>query len=351
MEKSQIIDTLNTISPNTWRNIVCVVVLSAIATGWELYVFNGRLYKPLELTETEQTMLVVNSPITEVKGIKEYRPYVIGGDVVTAVIMPKKRDMFIPFEMRGVAAETVLIKDITTGEVLFGNNEYTPRSLASITKLMSGLVLEEYISDWNAVALSPSDTIFDSHIYAYDSTSLEEWFRIALIGSSNRAMLTLVDGSGHTREEFVSRMNQKAFELGMTDTYFTEPTGIDPGNVSTASDIALLLVEALRHEHIVASLGIHSIDHRSSVTEKTTTIRNTNWLLTQWVKNEFAESVIGKTGYIVESKYNFAGKFSKSPERQVLVVVLGSENETTRFTDASTLAEWAFANYEWVVNN
>jgi D-alanyl-D-alanine carboxypeptidase len=351
MEEPKIIDTMNRISPNAWRNSICVVVLSAIATGWGLYVFHGRLYKPLRLAETEQTMLVVNKPITEVKGIKEYRPYIIGGDVAHTVIIPKKRDMFIPFDMRGISAETVLIKDMETGEVLFGNNEYTSRSLASITKLMSALVLEERVSDWNAVVASPADTIFDSHIYAYDSTSLEEWFRVALIGSSNRAMLTLVDGSGYAREEFVNRMNEKAFELGMTDTHFTEPTGIDSGNVSTASDVALLLREALRHEHIVASLGIHSIDHRSSVTEKTTTIRNTNRLLTQWVANEFAESVIGKTGYIVESKYNFAGKFSKSPEREVLVVVLGSENETTRFTDASTLADWAFTNYEWVINN
>ncbi len=350
MKESNINDTMNTISPNTWRNIMCVVVLGVIASGWGLYVFHDRLYKPLELTETEQTLLAVNKPITGVKGIKEYRPYIIGGDVARTVIIPKKRDMFIPFDMRGISANTVLIKDMETGEVLFGNNEYTPRALASITKLMSALVLEECISDWNVVVSSPADTIFDSHIYAYDSTSLEEWFRVALIGSSNRAMLTLVDGSEYTREEFVHRMNEKAFELGMTDTFFTEPTGIDSGNVSTASDVALLLREALRHEHIVASLGIHSIDHRSSVTEKTTTIRNTNRLLTQWVENEFAESVIGKTGYIVESKYNFAGKFSKSLDRQVLVVVLGSENETTRFTDATTLAEWTFTNYEWIVN-
>lgn len=346
MEKLKIIDRITTISPNTWRNIVCIVALTVVAGGWGLYVFHGRLYKPLELTQTEQNY----KPITEAKGIREYRPYIIGGDVVNTLSIPKKRDMFIPFEMRDISAETVLVKDIATGEVLFGNNEYSPRSLASITKLMSALVLEEYISDWNVVVMSPADTIFDSHVYAYDSTSLEEWFKVALIGSSNRAMLTLVDGSGHSREEFIGRMNEKASELGMSDTHFTEPTGIDPGNISTASDAALLLAEALRHDHITGALGISSIDHRSSITEKTTTIRNTNWLLTQWVKNEFAESVIGKTGYIVESEYNFAGKFSKSPERQILIVILGSESETTRFTDAVTLANWAFANYEWVHN-
>ena len=350
MGKLKIIDNLTTISPNTWRNIVCALALAVIATGWGLYVFHDRLYQPLQLTESEKNLLVVNKPLTEDKGMKEYRPYIIGGDIATTLIIPKKRDMFIPFEMRDISASTVLVKDIATGEVLFGNNQYAPRSLASITKLMSALVLEEYISDWNKIVMSPADTIFDSHVYGYDSTSLEEWFKVALIGSSNRAILTLVDGSGHTREEFLARMNEKAAELGMSDTHFTDPTGIDPGNISTASDTALLLGEALRHEHIVGALGISSIDHRSSVTEKTTTIRNTNWLLTQSIRNEFAEPVIGKTGYIVESDYNFSGKFSKSPERQILVVVLGSENETTRFTDATALANWTFANYEWILN-
>ncbi len=348
MEKMTIRKKLTLISPNTWRNLVCVVFFVAVATGWGLFVFHARVYEPITVSETAQTLVAVNAPLAQVKGIQEYRPYIIGGDIASSIHVPQKRDMFIPFEMRDISADIVLVKDSVTGEVLFGKNEYTPHSLASITKLMSALVLEESISDWNTEASAPDDTVYDSHIFAYDKTSLEEWFQVALIGSSNRAILTLVDASGKTREAFVARMNEKAIELGMSDTYFTEPTGIDAGNLSTASDAALLLAEALRHEHIAGILGIHGVDHRSSVTGKTTTIRNTNWLLTQWVRNEFAEPVVGKTGYIIESEYNFAGKFSKSPERQIITVILGSENETTRFTDAMTLADWAFTNYEWV---
>lgn len=342
--------TINMISSqsfqNTWRNWVSAIGVCCIIIVSTLYVYHREFYIPITISENQSSTLALTAPAPQVKGIKEYHPYRIGGDVVSDIRVPEKSDMFIPFDVQNLSATGMLVKDMTTGQVLFGHNEYTVHSLASVTKLMSALVLQELVVDWNRVTTSSPDTIYDSHVFSGESATLEHWFEVALVGSSNRAILTLVDGSGHSREEFIARMNQKAKELGMSETEFTDPTGIDPGNVSTPSDVALLLTEALNTPHIVTTISLHSVDHDNG--KKISTIWSTNWLLTGWVKNDFTEPVIGKTGYIVESNYNFVGKFSKDTDRNILVVVLGSENDESRFTDALQLANWAFTNYDWV---
>lgn len=343
--------TLNTYQ-NTWRNIVVGFVLSGASIVGGLYFLHSRLYTLVQISGNNN-LIVQESIKTEVKGAKKYVAYMIGGDISfdsPPVYIPKKRDMFIPFDTRLISAVAVIVKDMGTGQVLFGEHEYTPRSLASVTKLMSALVLEEDITDWNTTGTVPVDTIFDSHVAPGEVASLNEWYAVGLVGSSNRAILTLVDATGVGREKFIFRMNEKARELGMSNTRFTDPTGIDAENISTASDAALLLAEALRNERVVKTLSLHSIDHTSSITNKTKTISSTNWLLTDWVRSTFTESVIGKTGYILESDYNFVGKFTKDTDQSIEVIVLGSHDETSRFTDAAALAEWAFTNYEWTLS-
>jgi len=334
---------------NTWRNIVVGVIVGACMLGVGTYGLYSRLFAPVIISDSASSSIVRVNLDSEIRGVKEYASYVIGGDVSAhpPILIPQERTMFIPFDTRRISASHVVVKDVESGKVLFGMREYEPRSLASITKLMSSLVLEEIISDWKQSATSSRDSIYDSHVYSGVVDTLEEWFRLGLVVSSNRAVLTLVDGSGISREDFVVRMNEKAREMGMVDTVFTDPTGIDAGNRSSAADAAILLVEALKNDHIAKTLSVHSIDYTGSVGGKNKTIWNTNWLLTNWVTHDFFEPVVGKTGYIIESDYNFAGRFVADDTRKLIVVVLGSHGAESRFTDAQVLAEWAFRNYEW----
>lgn len=335
---------------NTWRNVVVGSIFVIGAIGGGVYFEYTRMYRSL-MIEPNQTVVRAPQPTEpQVLGLKQYSLSVIGGDVSSEepkVSIPEKRQMFIPFDTRLISAAAVLVKDRETGKVLFGQNEYAPRSLASITKLLSMMVIEEYISDWDAVVTAPSDTIFDSHVYPHEMDTLKNWYEVALVASSNRAVLTVVDATGKTREEFIQRMNEKAHELGMSNSHFTDPTGIDAGNVSTASDAAILFAEALRHDRIVETISLPSVDYTSSLTKKNKTIWSTNWLLTNWIHNSFKDPVIGKTGYIVESDYNFVGKFTKAEKGDLIIVALGSNSEETRFTDAVSLADWAFTNFEW----
>jgi D-alanyl-D-alanine endopeptidase (penicillin-binding protein 7) len=342
------VDTVTESLENTWRNIVVGSVMGGVAIFGITYGVYTQLYISVEVFARENTSHFLSPTVSSVRGVKEYIPSIIGGDILDSqpIAIPHKREMFIPFDMRQISAAAVMVKDVETGTILFGSGEYDTRSLASVTKLMSAMVMEEYITDWDAEAVSPRDPVYDSLVFPGTVASIEEWFRLALVVSSNRAVLTIVDATGVGRESFVTRMNEKARELGMANTVFTDPTGIDAGNQSNASDTTLLLTEALRSERIVEALMSYSLDHGTGETKKKT-VWNTNQLLTGWVPSEYKEGVIGKTGYILESEYNFVGKFTDKNKTSIIVIVFGSRGTETRFTDAVKLAEWTFQNYVW----
>ena len=334
---------------NTWRNIVFGIVCGASISGAGLYWFAFHSYNSVTPDTTIPQVARFETVVPQPESVVEYTAYTIGGDISfdpPVQSAPRKVEMFVPFDLRTVSASGLLVKDVETGEVLFGENQYETHPIASITKLMSALVLEEVVTDWKKIGVIPLDQVSDSHVMAGETATLEKWFNVALIGSSNRAILALVDASGKSRAEFVARMNEKAIELGLINTSFTDPTGLDAGNISTPSEIALLLKEALTHERIITALQSPSVMYHSEETLKDRNISNTNWLLLRWIPHAF-ESVVGKTGYITESGYNFTGLFEHTNGNQVMVVILGSASNESRFTEAAELAKWAFSNYYW----
>lgn len=182
-----------------------------------------------------------------------------------------------------------------------------PWSAASITKLMTALVLDDMIDDWDApVTLSKKDELGGARLRVavggvYSRIDL---LHASLMGSANNATHALARTAGIPMPKFIERMNHQAEELGMSDTHFVDPTGLDPRNVSTARDIALLIDAAQRSnriaqigekmEHTLFSIGRKPREHR---------IITTNALLRR------GDSVsLGKTGFLYESRYNFVVK-------------------------------------------
>jgi D-alanyl-D-alanine carboxypeptidase len=159
--------------------------------------------------------------------------------------------------------------------------------------------------------------------------------------------MTLADAVGWPRVAFVERMNQKATELGMTGTRFTEPTGLDEGNVSTPSDVAILLTEALRQSDIQTAVLKKEHTIYSKERDKTEHMWSTDWLLLGWIPETFADFRGGKTGFIEASGYNFAMEAGDGHERLLDVVVLGAETHEARFTEARDIAEWVQKSYRW----
>jgi len=245
-------------------------------------------------------------------------------------------------------AGSMLVKDRTTGEVLFQKNEYERRPIASLSKLMSALVLLEKDMDWKATTtVKVEKDMADSHFLNGEVYTLQDIWEAALVGSSNQAVLSLVDAVYMSRDAFVARMNEKAMELGMKDSQFVEPTGLSEQNVSTASDVVLLLDESLKSEKIQETLLLKETTISPVGKKKPHHIWSTNWLLLGWVPNKIVDFRGGKTGYITAAGYNFAMQIAENDAKVIDVVILGAAEHEDRFSEARDIGKSVFAAFKW----
>jgi len=254
-------------------------------------------------------------------------------------------------EFKGnLTAATALVVDDRTDTILWGKNPDEIKSLASITKLASALVLLDLPIKWNTTTeITSIDDLGSSHaIQAGDQFSANELWDIALIGSSNSAINALVRISGLGEEEFVKKMNSKAKDLRLASLKFSDPTGLDSGNRGNAKDVARLLKIALQQDKIYSTLqtGVYYVKPLNSSNRRR--IWSTNWLLTGWIPSRFKpDQIAGKTGFIGDSGYNFVVRLEDKARRAVRVLILGAASNEARFSEARDLAEWAFDNYFW----
>lgn len=247
-----------------------------------------------------------------------------------------------------LTAVSAVVVDSKTKTVLFNKNADQIRSLASITKLMTAMVLLDLPIDWKStVVISEADMAGDHHVEIGEKYSLEDLWNVALIGSSNTAINALVRSSGLTKEQFVALMNQKAADLRISSARFIEPTGLSERNMASGLDTARLLIDALKFDKIYSTVQIAEY-YSHPFGGKAKRVWTTNWLLTNWIPNNFKmENIAGKTGYIDSSGYNFAVSLSNDKRRVITVVVLGASTNESRFAEARDLAEWTFKNYLW----
>ncbi|HOX60566.1 MAG TPA: serine hydrolase [Candidatus Magasanikbacteria bacterium] len=241
-------------------------------------------------------------------------------------------------------AAAVMIRDVSTGAVLFGKNQYESRPLASVSKLMTALVALDMGPNWTATTSVVSAEVSDKHLDSGGVYTLHEFWQASLVPSSNRAVLSLVQGLGIDQTDFVARMNAKARELGMMSTSFEEPTGLSENNLSTASDVVQLLSEALRHDEIRETLLMKSVTLGDG--ENAKKLISTDLILLGWIPTDF-KFLGGKTGFTNAAGYNFTMRVENKAGRVVDVVVLGAMAHEDRFTEAKDAAEWAFRNYVW----
>ncbi|MDO9510041.1 MAG: hypothetical protein Q7J14_02000 [Candidatus Magasanikbacteria bacterium] len=247
-------------------------------------------------------------------------------------------------------AISLLAIDVQTDKILFDKNSQEIRSLASITKLMTTMVLLDLPIDWNtSTKIIEDDCDSSSHqLVTGDVLKLSDIWNVALVASSNSAIKALVRNSGVSEEQFIGLMNKKAKNLNLKSLRFIDPTGLNSDNISNARDIAFLLKEALKSEKILKTLQIGEYYTKPLGKEKPRRIYSTNWLLTDWIPNKFeASCIVGKTGFINVSGYNFVVRLTDEKEHQIIVVVLGSSNNESRFSEARDLGNWVFQNYLW----
>lgn len=257
------------------------------------------------------------------------------------------------FDENTVTAQSVAVADVGTGRILFQKNAREKRPIASLTKLMSALVWFDVDGDLNqAVEIKSEDYREGSTPYFItgEKVRAKDLLYAGLIASSNSAIASLARCTGLSRMSFVKYMNAKAEELGMKDTKFVEPTGLDSGNQSTVTDLFILAREAFLNAEISKATQTASYQFSPMGSAAVRSIKSTDWLLQGSLNSGEYKIIGGKTGYIEESNYNLVLKtYNKNKDKNLIVIVLGSDENGSRFAEAKKLIEWTYHNYMWKI--
>ncbi len=240
--------------------------------------------------------------------------------------------------------KSAVLMEQSTGKILYAQNETEKMPPASITKIMTLLLVMEEIA---AKRLSLQDTVTCSPHAASmggsqiwlepgEQMSVEDLLKATCVNSANDASVALGEQIAGSEEAFVARMNERAKELGMTDTTFQNATGLDAdGHLTTARDIAVMSSALLNYPEITTYTTIWTDTLRDGETELT----NTNRLV------RFYAGCTGlKTG-TTDGAGCCVSASAKRENMEVIAVVMGADNSNDRFLAARKLLDYAFANY------
>lgn len=250
-----------------------------------------------------------------------------------------------------LTAPSAILAEVSTGTVIFEKDADAKREAASITKMMTALIVFEALEanqvsltdqvtvSKNAAAMKGSQALLDADA-AY---SLEDLLRTTIMASANDSAVALAEYIAGTEQNFVQRMNQRASELGMTSTCYVNCTGYpQEGQYTTARDIMRLSCEVARHPayFTYASVWIDTLTHTGG---RVTDLTNTNRLV------RFYDGCDGfKTGSTDAAKYCVSATAEKNGMRLV-AVVLGASASQTRFNEARQMLDYGFGSYQRTV--
>ena len=243
-----------------------------------------------------------------------------------------------------ISAKSAILVECSTGRVLFEYEADTPMPPASITKIMTLLLVMEAIEsgkltfETEVTASEHACSMGGSQIWLEPGEvfTVHELLKAAAIASANDACVALAEAVSGTEDAFVELMNSRAAELGMENTVFKNCTGLDAeGHVSTARDIAKMSVALLSHDKIKEYSTVWMDSLRNGETELT----NTNRLV------RFYKGCTGlKTGSTDEAGCCLAASAERG-EMELISVTLGSPNTDERFAAGRKLLDYGFANF------
>ena len=245
-----------------------------------------------------------------------------------------------------IEAPCAVLMEKTTGTVLYEKNAHERCAPASVTKVMTMLLVTEAIE---AGVIGPDDMVTASEtaasmggsqiwLEAGERMSVDEMLKCVAVVSANDCAVALAELLCGTEDAFVKRMNERAAELGMADTHFTNCTGLrdDDEHYTTAYDIALMSRELISHESIKAYTTIWM----DTVRNGEFGLSNTNKLIF------YFDGATGlKTGFTSKAMYCLSATAERGGA-EYIAVVLRAQSSAERFDSAKALLSYAFANYD-----
>lgn len=258
-------------------------------------------------------------------------------------------------DIPGIIAQSAIVMDMDTGEVIASKNAKVQRPVASTMKLLTSLIYAENISEGETIqfteeALKTTQTALNNlkRINVGDRISSDDLMKAVMIYSANDAAYLMADAVSGNYKDFVKLMNDKAKSLGLEDTYVVNPCGlesnaVDPENkeinLSTAYDMAIIAKEAYKNSWIRETISNANENITIDIEGETVPLKLRNKILGQ------DGNVGGKTGNEVQAGHCFVG-FFKRGGRNLVTVALNSEygiDGTNVFNDTKTIADYGYS--------
>ena len=268
--------------------------------------------------------------------------------LITAEICPVKIQGAVQSTPE-ISAPGAVLMEPSTGTVLYEKNGEEQRSPASITKIMTLLLIFEALEDGQitleeeVVTSAYAKSMGGSQVFLEEGEkqTVETLIKCIVVASGNDASVVMAEHLAGSEEEFVKRMNEKAGELGMIHTQFEDCCGLTDSeeHYTTASDVAIVSRELItRFPRILeySSIWMENIIHRTAQGEKEFCLTNTNKLIRSY------EGCVGlKTGSTSVAKYCVSAVAQRG-EMTLLAVVMGAPDAKVRFKDAAALLDYGF---------
>ena len=241
-------------------------------------------------------------------------------------------------------AKAAVVYDFQADRNLFQKNINQKLPVASLTKIMTAVVAWEHLNPNEVVTVRPSAVKVDQEkqdLHSQETISVSNLMQLMLIKSSNDAAYALRDHAKIRNIDLVAAMNEKAAELGMINTRFTDPAGLDDEAYSTAADMVKLVRYALRYSAIWNFSREQTAVIVSADGEFSREIKSTNQLL-----GVLSDIVGGKTGYTDRALgcMILVVAAPNDSSDKIISIILGSRE---RFTDMKKLVDWARIAYRW----
>lgn len=279
--------------------------------------------------------------------IKNTKPDIDDAIPVTAMV-ESKMDLLSP---------SAVLMEGSTGTVLFEKNKDEKLKPASVTKVMTLLLIFEAL-DSGQIKLTDDVSVSEhaasmggSQVYLepYEVQKVDTMIKCISIASANDASVAMAEHIAGSEEEFVARMNQRAKELGMNNTNFVNCTGLDEDNhYTTAYDIALMSRELItKHPEIsnYATIWMDTFVHTTKKGQTEFGLTNTNKLIKSY------KGITGlKTGSTSTAKYCLSATARRN-NMDLIAVILAAPDTKTRFMEAAKLLNYGFANYSIFVDD
>jgi D-alanyl-D-alanine carboxypeptidase len=268
------------------------------------------------------------------------------------------KDLVIP------GAHASVIIDADTGTILHYNEGRAERQIASLTKLMTAVLVMEKVKNLNEEVIIDEEAIYadgtkvgcprsgvcdKQRLRIGEKVSVKNLLRAALLNSANDAAIALGKHVGGSQEAFAGMMNEKAKELGLTDTNFCTPSGLEPDGresecYSSAYDIARIAAYSLRYDEI---WKIFKFSSEPEIIKITSADGKTEHEILNTISNlgQIPNALGGKTGFTPLAGYSLLAVVADpSMKHRIVAVVL---DDITRWQDIKTMTDWTFNSYDW----